>query len=354
MSEESSPRFATLFSKLNKTTVLAGAFGVYVLLTVYPVFKFFSPEQYVKIGHRYYTLNDVKESSPSVYRKYASDNNDRIYRLFSQFANDKVLELEAKERGVSVDALTKFAANYEPTEEEKVATYNQYKDNIPALKGKSYQQVQGDISSFLKRVKEDEERQSFYQQLRSKYDIDIRVQELPPAARIEVATGNNPSLGPADAKVTIVEFSDFECPFCKRSQDVTKQLREKYQGKIRWVFRDFPLPFHQNAMFAHVAANCAIPQGKYWNYFSQLFENSGNLERQNVISLAQKSGLNMPEFQKCIADESKQKLEIEADIAEGQKYGVNGTPAFFINGIMVEGAQPIESFTKIIDQELKN
>ncbi|EPG75362.1 thioredoxin-like domain protein [Leptospira fainei serovar Hurstbridge str. BUT 6] len=353
MSEESSPRFSDLFSKVNKTILIAGSFGFYVLLTAYPIYKFFAPEQYVKIGHRYYTLSDVKDSNAALYRKYAAENNDKIYRLFSQFANDKVLELEAKDRGIAVQELTKFAANYEPTEEEKIATYNQYKNNIPALKGKSYQQVQGDIASFLKRVKEDEERQAFYQQLRSKYDIDIRVQELAPT-KIDVSTGDNPSIGPKDAKITIVEFSDFECPYCKRSQDVTKQLREKYQGKIRWVFRDFPLPFHQNAMFAHIAANCAIPQGKYWDYFSKLFENSGNLERSNVISLAQKSGLNMPEFQKCISDEAKQKLEIDADIAEGQKYGVNGTPAFFINGIMVEGAQPIESFTKIIDQELKN
>lgn len=151
----------------------------------------------------------------------------------------------------------------------------------------------------------------------------------------------------------MIEFSDFECPFCKRSQSVNSQLREKYKDQIRWVFRDYPLSFHPNAMFAHIAANCSASQGKYWEFFKVLFDNSGNLPKDRVLDLARGLGLDMKVFSQCVND-SEVRKEVEADMAEGEKYGVSGTPAFFINGVMIEGAQPIEAFIKVIDQELKN
>ncbi|PJZ68586.1 oxidoreductase [Leptospira perolatii] len=356
MSEESTSKWMKPFSSFNTSTYsILGILIAYIGITAYPLFKFFYPEYNLTVGYRVYTFGDVAKEKPEVYRKYIIEANNLAYRMFSQFASSKILDIEAKERGIEVKDLTKFAQGYEPSEQEKMDTYNQYKATVPDLKGKSYGQVQEKIAMYLKRMKEDEEKQSFYQQLRGKYEVNIHVPEPPPAERLNITTKGNPSLGPEDAKVTIVEFSDFECPYCKRSQEVTKILREKYQGKIRWVFRDFPLSFHQNAMYAHMAANCAIPQGKYWEFFQVLFQNSGNLEKSKVISLAQSSGLNVGQLQSCIADsKGSVKSEIEQDMADGQEYGVNGTPAFFINGLVVEGAQPIESFTKIIDEELKN
>jgi len=170
--------------------------------------------------------------------------------------------------------------------------------------------------------------------------------------KINILPKNNPSIGSKDAKVTIIEFSDFECPYCQRSQSVNKQLREKYKDRIRWVFRDFPLNFHQNAMFAHIAANCAEKQGKYWEMFDNLFQNTGSLEKSKVLKIAEQLNLDMSKFQECTTDKSISD-EIRNDISEGQEVGVSGTPAFFINGIMVEGAQPISAFENIIDQELK-
>ena len=105
-------------------------------------------------------------------------------------------------------------------------------------------------------------------------------------------------------------------------------------------------------MFAHIAANCAIEQGKYWEYFNLLFDNAENLAKENVILLAAKAGLEKEKFDKCIANPDKISQEIQTDLADGQAVGVNGTPAFFINGIFVEGAQPIGAFQKIIDEEL--
>lgn len=116
----------------------------------------------------------------------------------------------------------------------------------------------------------------------------------------------------------------------QKSQDTTRQLREQYKDKIRWVFRDYPLPFHRNAMFAHIAANCAIEQNKYWDYFNLLFDNAENLAKDNVILLAAKAGLDKDKFNACLANTDKISAEIEADLADGQAVGVNGTPAFLL------------------------
>ncbi|MFB5651626.1 DsbA family protein [Leptospira wolffii] len=353
MSEESSPRFWERFPGAKFQAILPWIFLGYVLISIYPLVKFFLPEHYMKIGWRYYTIGDVKDENPAAYRKYVQENNQQMYRLFSQFASSEILKREAKERGVTVEELTRFAEGYEPAEAEIELAYNQFK-NEEQLKGRPYKDVRADLINYLKAVQEDREKQALYQELRQKYETEIRGPELPPATKVAVETGDNPSIGPDNAKVTIVEFSDFECPYCAMSQTTTAALREQYKDKIKWVFRDFPMSFHRNAMFAHIAANCAIPQGKYWQLNNLLFKNGDKLRKENVISLAQQVGLNMGEFNRCISDEAAAKKSIQEDMAAGQKYGVNGTPAFFINGIMVEGNMPIQNFTKIIDEELKN
>lgn len=134
---------------------------------------------------------------------------------------------------------------------------------------------------------------------------------------------------------------------------MNQKLREKYKGQIRWVFRDFPLPFHQDAMYAHMAANCSVSEGKYWDVFNLFFENSGNLGKANVDALVVKAGVSKDKYQSCMKDASNLKAEIDADIQDGQKVGVSGTPAFFINGIFVSGALPFENFDEIIQKELK-
>jgi protein-disulfide isomerase len=193
------------------------------------------------------------------------------------------------------------------------------------------------------------EEQEFRKNLLQKYNVAVNTEK---PDRIQVEEKGNPFLGAKNSKVTIIEFSDFECPYCQRSQTVSKSLREKYKDKIRWVFRDFPLSFHQNSMFAHIAANCANKQGKYWELFNILFQNTGSLEKANVLKFASDLHLDMKSFEECTNDSSILS-EIQEDINEGQELGVNGTPAFFINGIMIEGAQPLSAFEKIIDQELK-
>ncbi len=168
---------------------------------------------------------------------------------------------------------------------------------------------------------------------------------------VKVAIGNAPSFGPADAKVTIVEFSDFECPFCTRGANTMEQVKKAYGDKVRVVFKHLPLPFHRNAHLAAQASMAAHAQGKFWPYHDKLFQNFRNLNKENFVKWAQELGLDMARFQQAL-DSGKYKAYVDADLAQASEVGANGTPTFFINGRSVVGAQPFAQFKTIIDEEL--
>ena len=164
--------------------------------------------------------------------------------------------------------------------------------------------------------------------------------------------GSHPVRGAKDAPVTIVMWSDFQCPFCSRVEPTLSKIEEDYKGKVRVAWRDLPLPFHQNAMPAAKAARAAGEQGKFWEMHDKLFANQANLDRPNLDKYAEELKLNMTKF-KAVMDSDKYKKEIEADSEAGAKIGARGTPAFFINGRYLSGAQPIDKFVALIDEEMK-
>jgi protein-disulfide isomerase len=174
-----------------------------------------------------------------------------------------------------------------------------------------------------------------------------------PPERYSVAIAGNPTRGPADAPVTIIEFSDFQCPFCKRFHDETlPALLKKYEGKIRFVYRDFPIrEIHANAQGAAEAAQCANDQQKYWEYHDLLFQNQDHLQRADFLAYARQLNLDVKTFQDCY-DRAKYAVEVQEDVKAGQALGIGGTPTFFINGRPLVGAQPLSAFSAIIDAEL--
>ncbi|HII14877.1 MAG TPA: DsbA family protein [Nanoarchaeota archaeon] len=161
----------------------------------------------------------------------------------------------------------------------------------------------------------------------------------------------DPSIGPADAKVTIVEYSDFECPFCQRAEETVKQVLDEYEGRVRLIYRNYPLKFHNNAQAAAEAGELANEQGKFWEMHDKMFENRLNLKESDLKKYAEEIGLDMGRFNAGLESE-KYKAEVDRDIGDGNKLGVDGVPAFFINGKPLIGAQPVEEFRKIIDEEL--
>jgi protein-disulfide isomerase len=171
---------------------------------------------------------------------------------------------------------------------------------------------------------------------------------------ISVSIDDDSILGDEDAPVTIIEFSDYECPFCARFYlNTFPQLKREYidTGKVKLVYRDFPLSFHQNAQKAAEAAECAGEQDKYYEMHDKIFENQQAITTTNLKEYAKEIGLNTNEFNECL-DSGEKANEVQKDFQDGQSIGVRGTPTFFINGKLLRGAQPFEEFQKIIEEEL--
>jgi len=187
---------------------------------------------------------------------------------------------------------------------------------------------------------------------------DVNGPTTPPPSEEPVAEPNfkitsaDHVYGDLKAKVTLVEFTDVQCPFCQRNHTTIKQVMEKYAGKVRWIVKSFPLEqMHPYAKMGALAAECAGEQGKYYEYLDKLFENQATLGKDMMINQAKLLKLNESKFKSCL-DSEKYKTKVENDIAEGNASGVSGTPANFINDKFLGGAYPYEEFVKIIDAEL--
>ena len=175
----------------------------------------------------------------------------------------------------------------------------------------------------------------------------------PNLPRVEVAA-SGPSRGPENAPVTIVEFSDFQCPYCGREYPVVERVMKEYDGKVRLVFRHFPLEFHPFAQKAAEAGACAADQGgeKFWKLHDRMFTNQQKLAVDDLKGYAKELGLDSSRFEKCL-DSGEKRALVEADEKAGQEAGVSGTPAFFVNGVFINGAVPYEQFKDAVDRELK-
>jgi protein-disulfide isomerase len=170
--------------------------------------------------------------------------------------------------------------------------------------------------------------------------------------RVTVSTEGEPSIGPEDAPITIVEFSDYQCAYCESwYQQTYVKLMDSYPGKIRFVYRDLPLPMHSEAEPAAEAADCAAEQNAYWKYHDALFSGKYTLGHTAYEQYAADLGLDTAAFSTCL-DENRYKAEVEEDAADAADLGLNGTPSFVINGRILVGAQPFSAFKTIIDQEL--
>jgi protein-disulfide isomerase len=177
-----------------------------------------------------------------------------------------------------------------------------------------------------------------------------RLPPEPPPVMVDL--GPAPVKGPQDAPVTVVAFSDFQCPFCSRAANTVKQLEEEYKGKLRVAFKHQPLANHENARPAATASLAAHEQGKFWEFHDKLFANQTALDRASLERYAQELGLDMGKF-KAAMDSNKFEAHIAADSAQGSQIGAGGTPTFFVNGRKIVGAKPIEVFRKMVDEELR-
>lgn len=275
----------------------------------------------------------------------------QVYEIKKQglesLIQEKLIEKEAKKRGISPEALMKTEVQDkvgEIPEADMKAIYEQNKARI----GKSFDEVKELIRKQLSARQAAVYQQAFLERLKGEAKIKILL-EVP---RVEVSVDDDPMKGNKNASVTIIEFTDYQCPYCSRGRPIVKQIIESYGDKIRYVLRDFPLEFHGFAVKAAEAAQCAGDQGKYWEYGDLLWQHQDKLDISDLKQYAGELALDKGKFEDCL-DKGKYTEEVKKDQAAGSEAGVSGTPSFFINGRMLTGAQPFEQFKEIIDEELK-
>jgi protein-disulfide isomerase len=258
-----------------------------------------------------------------------------------------LMDAEAKARGIERAALVQkeIGDKVQAVTDADVAAW--YQANQARVQGAPLDQVRAPIRAYLVQARMEEARQQYVDVLKGKTPVRIMLE--PP--RAVVSEANSPARGPSGAPIELIEFSDFQCPFCQRANPTVQQVLSTYGDRIRFVYRNYPLPSHPNARPAAEAAACAADQDKFWPYHDRLFANPSKLSAADLKQHAADLGLDAGQFNACV-DTHKFKARIDADIEAGDQVGVNGTPAFFINGRMLSGAQPFDAFKRVIDDEL--
>jgi len=257
-----------------------------------------------------------------------------------------VLGKEAAARGLSVPALLKAEVEDKaaPSEADLRAYYEANKERFSAV---AEADALKQIEPGLRQQRQRERQATYLRELRQKNGVKVLIEPL----RVAIDTKDAPVRGNVDAQVTVVEFSDFQCPFCARARPTVNQVRETYRDKVRWLFRNFPLQMHAQAPKAAEAAACAAEQGKFWEMHDRLFASQGKLQVPDLKQHAADLGLKAEEFNVCL-DSGRHANDWQQGITDGSRYGVTGTPAFFINGRPLMGAQPFQNFAQVIDDEL--
>ncbi len=261
----------------------------------------------------------------------------------------RLLTAEAKRRGTSVETLvadevTKKVAPV--TEAELDAFIAANRQRLPADPAA----IRGQIRSYLEEQRTTEQRSAFVDGLRKKANVEVLLKP-PPIFRASIEVDGAPIRGPKVAPVTIVEYSDFHCPYCRRVQPTLLQLLAKYPTQVRLVYKHLPLDgLHPQARKFAEASWCAAEQDRFWQFHDAVY-GAANAAATPLADLAGKSGLDVARFETCLAS-GKAAPVVQAQADEGARHGVNGTPGFFINGRSLSGAVPFETFVRVIDEEL--
>jgi protein-disulfide isomerase len=297
------------------------------------------------------SLASVDESIQNRLAKIRTEEYNLRRAALDQMIDEALLENEAKARGISVDELIKTEIDEkagEVTDQEIQRYYDANKARNRSIQGKSLEQVSPQIRQALEQQKAAARRQAYTAELKAAGDVKVMLQ--PPRAEVSVPDGE-PAKGAADAPIVMVLFSDYQCPYCKRAETTVDQVLAEYGDKIRLVFRDYPLAFHDRAVPAAIAARCAGAQERYWEYHDNLIKINGNLSDEDLTKRAQDLQLDMEAFTACY-DNSEPEAAVQASIQDASALGVTGTPTFFINGRMLVGAKPYQEFKTVIEEEL--
>jgi protein-disulfide isomerase len=307
-----------------------------------------------KIGAEVISGKELEEFAKGELKKLDQQYQEQLYQMKRQALDSmvmkRIVEAKAKAAGKTAEEFVKSELVDKmppPTDAEIQQVYDAAKAqgrDLPPMA-----QVKETIVRFIQQQKAQAAAQAYYEKLKAEAKVEVLL--APYRAPRQNVEAKGPSRGPANAPVTIVEFSDFECPYCGRGEETVAEVVRVYGDKVRVVYRDLPLPMHANAPKAAEAAHCAGEQGKYWEMHAKLFANQRALEIPALKGYAKDLKLDQAKFDKCL-DSGATAALVEEGRKAGTELGITGTPAFFVNGVMISGAQPFDAFKEIIDVEL--
>jgi protein-disulfide isomerase len=293
---------------------------------------------------------EAKPGLTTAENKFAEEVHDQKVRALDRLIEKRLLESRAKIEGITVEALLNREVGSKVTEPAETAlqqVYDQTKATGRPLP--PFADVKQEIAAFMKEQSAQGLRQNFIVQLRNASKVESL---LPPLLLPKVIfKADGPSRGDASAPVTIVEFSDYECEFCGRAAGTVQKVLNDYKGRVRLVHQSFPLASHRRAPKASEAALCAGEQGRYWEMHDSLLAGQATLGVDDLKARARALHLDVARFDTCL-DTGRMAPVVEASRKLGEEIGVASTPAFYINGRLLSGAQPFERFAEVVDHEL--
>jgi len=301
-----------------------------------------------EIGTSKVTVAEVDARAAGSLARIEYERYQARRRALDEIVAERLLEEAARLRGVSKEALVKAEVDdkvKDPTEADVAATYERHKSQLGGL-------ALADVADRIRTGLIQQDRSTLEAEFHSKIRATTVVKVLLPEPRADVKVpASAASIGPADAKVTIVEFLDYQCPFCHRAQESVDVVLKEYEGKVRFVHRDYLLG-KPRSLAAARAARCAGEQGKFWEYHRGLLVQAGDLSDADLTNRAKGLGLDGARFASCAATD-KFDADIHSATDAGGDLGVSGTPTFFVNGRRAVGALPVEQFREMIDAELQ-
>jgi len=279
------------------------------------------------------------------------DLRKQEYKLKSEVLNQSVrkrlIEAEAKKKGLTAEELLNQEVDSkiaEPSDDEAKGYYLGAKSGTTL----SFDEIKSQVKRLLKNAEIQQAREKYADSLQDEFEVSIRLQ--PPVVQVSYDPAR--IKGSADAPVTIIEFSDFQCPFCNRIEHALNEVLAKYPGKVKLTYRDFPLSqIHPNAKIAAEASRCALDQGKYWQMHDAMFADQSKLDEAALVKTAAGLGMDNKSFESCLKS-GKYEAVVQEDFQAGTEAGVNATPTFFINGEFLSGVQSEAEFEKIINTKL--
>jgi protein-disulfide isomerase len=310
------------------------------------------PEVLATVGSEQITMADIRERAggqlEQIEGTYQRQRTRFLESMLQSMLRERTLVAEAEKQGKTVERLVleEAGGTFEPNDIEINAWYE---DNQGRVGGRTLEQARPQIINLLSSQRRREATEKLEARLNKENNVTIHLQPY----RVTLNNEGAPTAGKADAAVTLVEFSDFQCPFCARFVPTLKQIEAAYGDRVKIVYRQYPIvSLHPNAFKAAEASLCANEQGKFWQIHDMMFQEQAQLSIRELKVMANRLGLDQTKFDSCL-DSGRYAEQIQNDLAEGSRAGMTGTPALFVNGIEIPGgAVPYENVARVLDREL--